>query len=233
MIRPRAPLTLALALSTLFAAAPALAAGTATVKTGSSDGSMNIAVAWSDTGAVRIESPNEPVYTIVKDGAAYAVSMVAGTPMVMDLSAMMQTGAMGGGADPGAGLGLDSKTAASVETFRPTGTTETVAGIPGEVYEIAWTDHTGGSHVNEAVLSSDPLAREFAQAFLSVAKTLSQIEDARTAILNERGLGVLRYEDEFRLETISGAAPAAAAFDLPAPPMDLQQMLQSIMQQQQ
>jgi len=213
-----------------LAVSPALADGTAVMEAGSPEGRMSLAVAWSDAGALRVDMPGQPTYTLLRDGKAYVVTDLGGGAMVMDLTSMLRMG--GSGVAPGGGLGLDGYTAAVVTDLRATGASETVAGLRGEVYEITWTDHAGAAHTDEIVLSDDPLALALSRVMQAYAETLGQNIDARGAAVTQRGMGVLRYGRDFRLAEISGRAVSPDRFELPAPPMDMQQMMQGVMGRQ-
>ncbi|WP_299442380.1 hypothetical protein [uncultured Rhodospira sp.] len=212
-----------LAVAALLAASPALAAGTATLQSATPNGVQSMTISWQDDDTARIDLPRGGSYTLVRDGEPYTVNRMDGQTMVLSLK----------GITPHVGLGFgpasDRYQAASVESLRATGATETVAGIAGEEYEMAWTDANGSPHVDRVILSDDPLVIEMTDAFLIFPRALGQPEDPRTVALRERGLGVLRKGDAFHITAISGEVPPADQFTLPAPPMSMDQMMKGMM----
>ena len=212
----RLPVLLALLTSlALLAAPPALAAGTATLEAATPDGMRSITVVWRDTDTVRLDLPRPGSYTLVRDGEPFTVNRMDGRTMVVSLK----------GVTPHVGLGFgpmsEPHRAASVDALRATGAHETLAGIAGDEYEMTWTDTAGGAHVDRVILSDDPLVLEMTAAFSAFPDALGQPVDARTATLRQRGLGVLRKGDDFRVMALSGQSPPADAFDLPARPMTM------------
>lgn len=187
-------------------------------------------IAWHDADTLRIGTDDPSGYLLVRDGSAYAVSSQPGMGMmVLDLASMQ---AMAEGMAGASGMetpSLDEQRAASVERVTATGAREEIAGITGEVYEIAWTDAAGNAHVDTAVLSDNSLAREFTAAFAAFAGAAGTEDDARTLELGRRGLGILRYGDDFELVSISDDAPGADYFALPAEPMTMQDMMRGRM----
>jgi len=231
----RTALTIILA-GSLYAG-PALADGKAVVRSPSPEGVQDITISWRDADTARMEVELTDGYMVARDGKLYSVSNAGGAgQMVMDLSAlgemadmMKQTaGAAAGGQGPGAQLA--KRQAASVESLSDTGSDETVAGVNGDLYEIAWTDKTGQSHTDTMVLSADPLVREFNDVFSTLAG-VAQSEDPRTAAINAEGRGLLRFGEEFRVVEISDETPPAGAFELPAEPVDLGAMMQGMPKQ--
>lgn len=118
--------------------------------------------------------------------------------------------------------------AESVSSIEATGRTETVAGIDGDVYEVSWVGADGATHTDTAVLSDDPLVVEFSDAFRAFAEAGGSGVDPRSRRITDRGLGVLRYADDFLVLAISGDTPPPSTFDLPGPPLNLQDMMQGL-----
>ena len=210
---------------------PALAGGTATIHgvgpgPSGQDVEHTMTVTWQDENTVRLEPEGQPAYMLVRGDSSYSVTSAGGRMMVIDMSSMMSMArAAGGGATAGGPAGqtptvADAQSVAGVES---TGREETVAGIAGEVYEIRWTDADGASHVDEAVLSDDPLLLEMSSAFKAFARALAgeEAEHPMNEALESRGLAALRFGDRYEVTAISDETPPAGHFELPAEPMDL------------
>jgi hypothetical protein len=215
----------------LAASLPASAGGTATVSSAGPEGRNQMTAAWADEDTLRLDFAGQPAYMLLLDGEMYAVAMTGGTPMVLPLGAMagMAQGMAGQGGPLPEGAGrLGARRARSVTAIEDTGETETVAGIEGGVYRISWVGADGASHTDTAVLTDDPLVREFGRAFRAFAEAGSDPVDPRSVRIEDRGLGVLRYGDEFVVREISGATPPAGAFELPAPPLNMQDMMRGM-----
>ena len=219
-------MTRLLALLMVSIATPVFAGGTATIQgvgSGPSDRDMehSMTVTWQDENTVRLEPEGQPGYMLVRGEKSYSVTSAGGQMMVIDMGQMMS---MAGSA--GASGGAEAPTIAdaqSVGSIESTGREETVAGIDGEVYEIHWTDASGESHVDEAVLSDEPLLREMTAAFQAFGRALAS-EGARHPLneaLASRGLGTLRFGDRFEVTSISDETPPDGHFELPAEPMQL------------
>lgn len=210
-----------LAVALLLVPAAALAAGSARLRADTESGSTVMNVSWSGDGALRMDTSDSPGHFIVRDGKAYMVMQQGGRTLVMDLASMMKMAAgQSGGLPSGNSFGR-------VESITATGASETVAGIEGRVYEVTWTDGDGKRRSGEVVLTDDPLVAEMTQAYLAAVQAMSGADTtAYRQSLPEGERGLLRSGDDFRIESISGDAPAADAFELPAEPMDLQKMMQ-------
>jgi len=226
----------ALAALTLAAmAGPALADGTAVIGTPDAEGSHEMRVSWLNQDTIRMEpvDPAAGAYMVLRDGAAYSVSPAgAGGPMVMDLSTISAMGqglaAQSGAPGPDASIGEHA--AAEVTGMRPTGARETVAGLEGAVYEIDWIDQSGAARTTTAVLSEDPLAVELTQAFSTFGETTHAEADPRSRRIVDSGLGLLRFGESFRVASLEDGGVSAAAFELPAEPMDLESMMRGMPQ---
>jgi hypothetical protein len=212
---------------------PALAGGTATVSTPAAGphGPGEMQVAWGDGETLRLGFARQDAYLILRDGEIFAISNAGGQTMVIPLTAMteMAQGMPGApGPMPDGAAHFTAHEAESVSSVEATGRTETVAGIDGEVYEITWVGRGGATNTDTAVLSDDPLAVEFSDAFRAFAEAGGGGVDPRSVWITDRGLGVLRYGDDFRVLAISGDTPPPSTFDLPGPPLDLQDMMQGL-----
>ncbi|MFB4205237.1 hypothetical protein KBTX_03689 [wastewater metagenome] len=200
---------------------PAFAAGTAKVRVEAGpQGTMKpMTFEWGDDGEVRMEVPGQQGYMLVRDGHAYAVRGSGADAMVLDLTAMQK----GGGEAKGDGLagrtallGLDALDGSA-----------TVAGIDGELYRMRWREK-GEEKSGRVVLSDDPMAQSLSDAWGELARSMGADWDEGGVMsgLQERGLGLLRLEGQFEVVEISGDAPAAGRFELPAEPMDPREMMQ-------
>jgi hypothetical protein len=162
-------------------------------------------------------------YVIARDGRLYGVSVNDGRPMVIDIGAMMQS--MGPMMKQMAPQGFDD--VGEFKGIRSLGRKETVAGIVGEVHELRFVTRDGVEERKEIVLGSDPRLLELSRAMLTMASAVQKSAglnptggaDEMARQLIGKNQGVLRFADEFRLLSLSGNAPAASRFELPAPPM--------------
>ncbi|MEQ8798455.1 MAG: hypothetical protein RJQ08_01460 [Salinisphaeraceae bacterium] len=215
----------------------AAAGGTATIEvTGDNAAGGNVTMHWQDAENVRIDPPNQPAYMLLRGGKAYTVMSTGGRTMVMDLASIsnMPGGGPGGMGSPDIGGTSAISRATAVSDIDATGQRETVAGIEGEIYTVTWTDADGSSHSGEAVLSDDATVVEMSQAFGGFIEAMAAIGNNKRAgdAINEKlaaeGLGVLRFENQFRLAEISDETPSADTFELPAKPMNLQDMMKGM-----
>lgn len=217
------------AAAALGLAPAALAQGTAQIANPGEG--ENARFAWRDTDTLRVGTDDPSGYLLVHEGSAYAVSTESGMdgPMVIDFATVQAMAQGMSGAGAMSAPSFDPYRAASVESVSATGNREQVAGIDGEVYQIAWTDAAGNAHTDTMVLSDDALAAEFTAAFYAFAEATGAGDDARAAELDRRGLGILRYGNDFELVSIGRDAPEADYFALPAEPMTMQDMMRGAM----
>ncbi len=216
---------LAVRLGLLSLALPSLAfaGGSATIQSASPSGPVQMDVQWRD-GAMRLDPPtDENAYLLVRDGKAYSVGEQGGRTMVLDLASLREMGqAMG--AAPGDDMAPGE--VGSLDELEATGERESVAGLAGEIYNVRWTDVEGNRHEDTAVLSEHALALDLSQAFGRSTQAISpRAGDAFGEAVKEHGLGVLRFSDKFEVVAVSGDAPPAAAFELPAEPMSLEDLM--------
>ncbi|WP_421718242.1 hypothetical protein [Algiphilus sp.] len=203
-------LTALLTAASVGLAAPAFAGGTATIA--SQDQSMSLEY---DGDKVRMNVGGQSdTYMLIRDGRMYSVS----GDMVFDASSLMRSFA---GQAP-----APSEDVGDFHGLKATGRSETVAGIKGEVYVIDFTDGDGRRQQKEAVLSRDKRAREMQQAFMRMTEVMAEATNTNTSGAAEMdaaldGRGILRMGNEMRVTEISGSAPSAARFELPAEPQSL------------
>lgn len=212
-----------LALLSLFVfTTPLFAGGQATIRSGGAQ-AQDVTIAW-DGDKVRLDVPGQPAYMLVLDGKSYSVTSAGGQLMVMDLSSLPQHAAPGQGQDQTPG------TVARITRLENTGEEETVAGIEGDVYEMAWTDGQGNAQEGEAVLTDDALVREMQEAFWAFSQAMTNQDEEIGTRLREEGLATLRVDQDFVLKAISAETRPAEDFVLPAEPMDMQQMMRGMQQ---
>lgn len=215
----------ALAALCLLVPAHVFAAGTATLEVRSEQSNSRMDMSWRDDN-LRLDLPDEAGgYMVVRGGKTYSVTQQQGQTMVLDMSSlkeMGQSGEQGGGVDTDIG---------SLEKLEATGETETIAGIDGDVYQVVWTDANGDTHENTAVLSDHELVRGMSDAFRRSAEAMGGNGDLFNDALQERGAGVLRFSDDFRVVDITDDAPPASDFELPAEPMSLEDLMRQQMEQ--
>lgn len=225
--RPRVLATLILSLLPVGAS---LADGTATFSTGDPN-VPTLTFSWQDVDHSRLDTPGQPAHVLAIDGKAWGVATIAGRPVSMDLDALARLLGQGNGL---ARLGPDTVVPEHLTALEATGRTETVAGISGEVYRVSWQDSRGGAHVDEAVLTDDPRVREMQDALLrGMTRAISRTtgmkgQGAAERELERRGLAVLRFGDDFRLESIRTGDQPDGRFALPASPIDLRQIMRGM-----
>lgn len=154
-------------------------------------------------------------YMVVRDGRVYSV--MGG--QVFDATSMME-GMAADMATPTMDIG-------EVHGLKATGSSETVAGIPGEVHILDFSDEAGERRQAELVLSDDRRARDLQKAFNNMATTFASVMDEQQLeMLREMekvldGRGILRYDQEMQVESFADGAPDASRFELPGKPQDL------------
>ncbi|CAM5190271.1 Secreted protein OS=Castellaniella defragrans OX=75697 GN=HNR28_002001 PE=4 SV=1 [Castellaniella defragrans] len=203
----------------------AWAAGTAVVKTGD----RTLTVSFSGASARVDISDMHSGYLLLQGDKIYSVTQVNGQPVVLD--AQSAAGLLGGNLHPSADM------IQSLTRLTSTGGHETVAGQAGDVYTVVYRDAQGRTHSGQGVLGPQSEVRELTKILGHMAILLQsagrqsvqgtqQVLDA----LQQRGLGLLAYKDQFRVEKISATAPAPGRLDLPAPPTQLPGNLGQLLQ---
>lgn len=204
----------------------ALAAGTAKLEVRSQQSTSKMDISWRDTH-MRLDLPGQSGgYMVVRGDKAYSVTQQQGQTMVLDMSSLKEMGQAGNkGGEVQTNIG-------SLDEFEATGEKETVAGLEGEVYRVAWTDPDGETHQDTAVLSDNAIVRDMTDAFRRATEAMGgEGTDPFADALRERDAGVLRFADDFRVLSVSDEAPSAGDFELPAEPMSLQDMMREQMGQ--
>ncbi|MFN2327588.1 MAG: hypothetical protein ABR612_01600 [Chromatocurvus sp.] len=197
-------------------------AGSATVE---SPNGERMVFEYADGNKLRLNTRQQDTYMLVRDNTLFAVSYNNGQPMVVNASTMMKGFAdMARMTEQAAPAGAT----AEVVSIKATGRRETVAGINGEIYEIT-TREEGENISQEVVMSSDARALEFRDALFTMvrASTESMDEELRRNSedfrnrLGDMNMGILRYGTEMKIAAIDGSAVAASRFELPAKPIDM------------
>lgn len=187
-------------------------------------GSSAATVTWRDAETVRMDLGDQSSYLIMRDGKVYSVSQSGGEAQVMDMAVMTKMlQSMG---RPGA-KNKSKNPFGSVDSIEATGATETVAGIQGRVYHMAWTDGDGGKQSGDAVLTDDPLVVEMTHAYIAMMGGMvgEETTHAFQEALPGKDHGLLRVGDQFRITEIRRADPPESTFTLPAKPMDMQNLM--------
>ncbi len=212
-------------------ASAALADGTARFQT--ADRSMpSLTFSWQTPERSRLDTPNETAHVLAINGKAWGVAKVAGYPVTVNLD---QLAALLGQHNALSRLGPDAVVPSQITSLEATGQHETIAGVEGERYRISWVDSEGQARIDEAVLTEDPLVNEMQLALLggmtrAIARgTAVNGHEAAEQELKRRGLAVLRFGDNFRLESISDARQPDGQFAMPSKPIDLQQIMRGVL----
>ncbi len=212
-------------------ASPLMADGTAVFATGNAD-VPRMTFYWLDRDHTRLEADGQPAHVLAINGKAYGVVEMNGRAVAMDLESLSGVLGASGGLHR---LGPDAIVPTQITALETTGQTEMVAGIEGEIYQVSWEDSRGEARMDEAVLSRDPRLLEMQQALIQgmtqamTRGTGVSGQEAASHELDRRGLAVLRFADDFRLESINDRDLPEATFALPRSPIDLQRMLQGVL----
>jgi hypothetical protein len=186
---------------------------------------VEMTITWS-AQHTRMDLSSQPgTYMILRDNKSYTVTNQGGRVMVFNMAQLGQMAPGGGGGQKDTAMGPDS--VASLESMEPTGSTETVAGIEGEVYRVKWTDTRGKSHDDMAVLSDEAVVVGLMEAFQRYVDGVGTgASDPLSQAVVDRGMGMLRFGDRMEVTSIEAMEPPATTFELPAEPMDLNKMMQ-------
>ncbi|MFM9269789.1 hypothetical protein ACJ7V3_05960 [Halomonas elongata] len=209
----------------MTAAAPALADGQATLEAQSDQGGVTMNVRWAGEN-LRMDFPGQSQagFMLLRDGKGYLVSQVQGQTMVMDMAKLKDMAENMGGSEVET---ITGKQASRVDALEATGDSESIAGLEGDVYRLQWTDKNGSAHDDELVLSDDPQVLELMSAFHDYQRSMTGESDPIATTLEERGLGMLRFGDRFRLAELSDASPAPDIFELPEDAKSFEDMMRS------
>lgn len=186
-------------------------------------GGEGVTIEYRDAQNFRINLDVE-TYQLVRGGRMYLVASHQGEREVIPLSDVgEQLAALGLGGMAQKMIGAQGAPVPQDVTFRPLGRTESVAGYPGEVYEVTTRDGTGEQRV-EAVVTADPELAAVQDALLSMAEQAIALLGYDTGSAESRlvrqvraqKLGaLLRYGDEFRLREVLRGPVAEARLTVP------------------
>ncbi len=185
-----------------------------------------------DANNLRINLPEgQQGYLLKRGNMVYAVIQQGGQTMVVDMaSAIKMFGNMAAGTTPAA---ID----AEVVSLEPSGKKETLGNIEGEVYQLTYKEQDGVERSAEMVLSKDPMAIAFRDSMFALSDAMAasiqqtQYKDAveagqqMQAKLQALNMGVLRFGQEMKVQSITDTDVAAERFVLPAQPVDLGALL--------
>lgn len=202
-----------------------LAAGVATVQAGD----RTLTVSFDGPDARVDVSGISQGYLLMRDGKLYSVVQAGGRPLVMDGAAAAQL--LGGG------LKTAPEMVRTLTRIEPNGARETVAGRAGAVYVASYRDEQGRNRTGQGVLGKQPEVRELTRVLGRMAVLLQtaagQSPDGVRQVLDtleEKGLGLLAYEKQFRVERLAATPPAPGSLDLPAQPTQLPPELGQLLQ---
>ncbi|GAA0527676.1 hypothetical protein [Pigmentiphaga daeguensis] len=178
--------------------------------------SASVEYAGNNLRAASPQSPNN--YLLARGDKIYAVSRVNGQQVVMEAADLMR---MAGGLMPSPTAALEQVSA--IVSLQPTTRSETVAGLGGTVYVLTYEDGRRQRRTEELVLTSAPAASELTAAALKLGRSLASLSgtllppgaDDLARRLQADRLGLLRFGDRFRVETLDDRAPPPSRFDMP------------------
>lgn len=209
----------------MAASSSAMADGSAKLEAQSDQGGVTMDVRWAGDN-LRMDFPDQSQagFMLLRDGKGYMVSQMQGQTMIMDMAKLKDMAENMGGGEVET---MTGQQASQVDALESTGDSESIAGLEGEVYRLQWTDKSGTSHDDEIVLSDDGQVRELMSAFHDYQRTMTGEPDPIATTLEERGLGMLRFGDRFRLAELSDASPAPDIFELPENAKTFEDMMRS------
>ncbi|CDM24058.1 hypothetical protein [Castellaniella defragrans] len=203
-----------------------LAAGVATVQAGD----RTLTVSFDGTDARVDVSGVDQGYLLMRGGKLYSVLQAGGRPLVMEGDAAARL--LGARA-----LQVAPDMIRTLSRIEPTGARKTVAGRVGAVYAVSYRDEQGRARSGQGVLGGQPEVRELTRALGRMAVLLQtsagQSPDGARQVLDAleaRNLGLLAYENQFRVERLAATAPAPGSLELPAQPAQLPPELGQLLQ---
>ncbi|MBY6029027.1 hypothetical protein KUV41_06615 [Halomonas sp. DP8Y7-1] len=205
-----------------------LADGQATLVDGSGDPDSAVTARWIGD-QLRLDFPRHAAkgYLLLRDGKGYAVTNFGGQPVVLGIRDLQSIAGQLGGQDMSQ---LGSYQAQQVLALEPTGSTESVAGIEGDVYRLDWINRDGDRRQDSLVLSQRGEVRELLQVVDRYQRIMTGQPDPVAAQLEQRGLGILRFGDKFQVSQLTSTPPDAAALTLPAQGGNVSDLLRSVIQ---
>lgn len=212
----------------LLAPSLAMASGTAVLQ----GGKDRYTLEYQNDNRMRLESDRQSIYLIARDGQVYAVSQMAGRPMVMAGASMLQLLSSAKG-----GFATGNDDIKAFGSMAPTKRVETVAGIRGTVYTFTYTDRAGQQRTEEAVLTSDPRVAGLTRSVGKLAADLqrsagvdNQGAQQLVSELEKRRLGALRVGSHYQLLSLEDGPVADERVALPSAPVQLPEGLGGLLQ---
>lgn len=210
-----------LALTTLLLAPLAAAAAGQAVIQG--EGQRAYTVDFDQRNLRLEDNQRRGIHLLSRDGVLYAVSSAAGQPIVVSGNAVI--GLLNAGGRQAA-TGTDD--IQKLVSLKPTGRSQTIAGIRGTQYTISYVDRGGRTRNENLVLSDDPdlrlLTHGFGQAVLDFQQRAGvDTQGARELLaeLERQGKGLLAFGQHYRLASLDRNTPSPERFALPGSPMQL------------
>lgn len=197
-------------------------AGTVVIR---SEGSDTLQKAYFQGNKLRMDTgsgEDAPAsYLLALDGEVYVVTDMDGEPFVVRATSIIES--LGSWASTQGGELLEVK---------DKGRSETIAGIKGDVYQIRFKDFDGKVQDEEVVFTDASIVRKWNQT-LQTAMNLDKASHGSwySALEEELGdnIGMLRFGNEWRLESIDDKPVADSLFVLPAEPSGLGDMFGKMM----
>lgn len=223
---PKRLLTLALSPATLACHGDLLADVTSVFNANSAS---QVTIEYRDDNHVRMNAANGS-YLIITGGQGYVAAQQGNTWAVFafrDMATMISQlgaglGAIEFGGDEFSILDMNETTEVNRTSRR-----ETVAGIPGDVYQFTTTDSSGYRDVSELVMSNHPDALDAYRGLMRISTMMGElvgIQGFDTLMDDRYGLAdqaVLRADGEWVLSSLSRANIPDSSFVLPASPTNL------------
>ena len=202
----------------------------------------DLTIEMSDSGMARVSTGMPSQYLIMRDDSAYLVGAESdGSTSVMQLETVAQA--------IGKVLGTELATlfhkvgdavGKTKLTVKPTGRTESIAGYSGEIYEVFGLDESNPKQPVVFVMSKAPELKPVGLAYQRFMESTMVMAaplfgPAVTGMIGEMrqvfALGVpLKSEGKFELISVQPKDFADSYFDLPAAPMNLEQVQARIVQ---
>ncbi len=194
-----------------------LAAGKAVIQ-----GGDNTFIVEFDGPQLRLQDERRPgIHLVSRQGQVHAVTSAAGQPIVVSGGAVAGLLQARGGSRGQFATGNED--IQRVVSLTDTGRAETVGGVRGTVQRLVYVDRAGRERTEDVVLTKDPdvaeLTSRFGQAVLAFQQS-SGVDNAGgqdlMRMLDQRGLGLLRFGKHYQLASFDRTRPDASRFALPA-----------------
>jgi len=214
------------ALTALFQAGFAVAAGVAKFKSSENGETATIVFEYLDKSTARMNMPSEDgneSYMLLRDGKALMVANAQGQTLVMDMAKLSSMADQFGGATAQQTQSFSS----SVRSMKPTGRFESVAGIKGEIYKLEWIDN-GQNRTDDLVLTKNKSAIDYTSAWMGAVRAIEKSGtkkevkgDQLFAKIEKKKMGILRLGDRFKLVSVKLGKPDANRFKVPEATMEM------------